>query len=228
MAQHPWLGPLAANRLYTAWKETGDPHYRDRLIEGFRPLAACVSQRVQCAPQQRDDMLSEAYIALIRGVDSYKAERHTKIQGYLTTVMLRRLWHFANRGFEQADVLSLDTPCGENGEETVGEVSLVADDDPTWEVLRREFRAEFEAALDDERISPTMREIIRARYFRGEDEQEIARRLGIKHRSVGTLRCEAFRRLRPLLRERGVDLPPRRQLKTHVAFSWSFPPGAPT
>jgi RNA polymerase sigma factor for flagellar operon FliA len=74
-------------RLWRSWRRHGDAEARGQLIESLMGLAnAACQRRVRAgvpAFVEHDDMLSAAYVALIRAVDRFDADHGATIEGFV-------------------------------------------------------------------------------------------------------------------------------------------------
>ena len=130
--------------------------------------------RYRIPPEDRDDLVQEAYLALLRRRERI-ADPAAWLRGALRVACLRYRRALAYRRYEAVDAHLLD-----------------AFHDPTLpEVERRRLMAEVDAALG--RLRGRCREVLRCRYGLGCDRFETAARLGCRPGSVGSLekRCLA-------------------------------------
>lgn len=82
---------LEFERLFTAWRATGDAQLRERMILMHRPLVAYVARRFMDRGEQFDDIVQQGVIALIHALDQFDPERGVRFATFATPTIVGEL-----------------------------------------------------------------------------------------------------------------------------------------
>ena len=167
-----------------------------------RRYLRAVEERSTAPAFEVDDLVQEAYFAMLRAVDYYNAERG----GFLGILELCCKTAFAEvagyrRSGQRADALarsiSGDAPLSEDDDFTL--LDTIPADGPEVEdaATAGMYRQQLHDALDHALAELTTRQetILRRRYYRGETQEAIAADLNCTHANVGDQERAALRRL---------------------------------
>jgi RNA polymerase sigma-B factor len=74
--------------LFLRYRQDGDMHARDQLVERFLPLARQLARRYQRASEPLDDLLQVASLGLIKAIDRFDLEREIAFSSYAVPTIL--------------------------------------------------------------------------------------------------------------------------------------------
>lgn len=154
--------------------------------------------RYECARYPIDDLMQEAYFALVRAVKAYDAESGLQFSTYLGNALR---WYFARyikQDKGRRDLCVLDAPISEDGDATRGE--LIADEGAEFEAEALE-RAAQAPVFDWVRQTlaeqePLCCEVVYRRYLHNQSMQQIAEACGCTVSEARAAMSKAFRALR--------------------------------
>jgi len=203
------------NELWAACR-AGDIRARERLIERHIPLARSIAREhsfyLGDASLERLDIVSCAYIGLIRAVDTFDAQRGVTFSTYAVPVIrnaihseMRRLkpltWEAVRRGDEPPQLLSLDSPrFDEPDSDSLGDSMACQCPGPEEMLEASEEAAAVHQALSE--LSARERELLSMRYGEETTLEDLGTAAGVSSARVGQIHATALRRLRHMLAER--------------------------
>lgn len=217
------LGFLAGNMLYLALRlesssfprpltperekecfeqmHQGSTAARDELISHNLRLVAHVVKKYYPGTADNDDLISIGTIGLIKAVNSFSSEKHTRFSTFAAKCIENEVLMFFRSGRKMGNTISLSEPIdSEHGDSdlTVGDV--LSDDVQVEEACERRADAARLSKLVDAVLDGRERQIIRLRYgFGGAaqlTQQEVAAMLGISRSYVSRLETKALTKLR--------------------------------
>lgn len=178
----------------------------EQLRDQTRKRAYALAMQMTRNPNDAEDLVQDTYVKAWRGFDSYAEGR--PFLNWLLRIMQRAYLDRRRRDnpIRRADSLDALTACagGEFQELTIPDHVSAPDET----LLIKEFQREARLALDA--LPPLYRDTLLLCDFEEMSYEEIAERHGT---TVGTIRSRIHRgrkMLRNLVRERGIELPPRR------------------
>lgn len=149
---------------------------------------------------EMDDLMQEAYFAMIKAVYSYKADSGYKFVTYLSN-MLR--WYFSRlirKDTNRRDLCVLDAPIDEDGETTRGD--MLKDEAAEFEenaIYNADMKRVFglvKDALKGENNGDMMYNVLYDVFVTEETLAEIGRKYGVKGERIRQIRVKALRNLR--------------------------------
>jgi RNA polymerase sigma-B factor len=69
-------------RLFRAYRGSGDPHLREQLVERYLPLARSLARRYHRSGEALEDLEQVASLALLKAIDGFDVERGTAFSSY--------------------------------------------------------------------------------------------------------------------------------------------------
>lgn len=182
----------------------GDQSARNMLIEHNMRLVAHVVKKYQCPDYETEDLLSVGTIGLIKAVNTFNADKGSKLATYAARCVENEILMLLRAGKKYTRDVSLYEPIGVDKDgETVSLMDVIEMENPETidglildQDIREMYRA-FDCCLTDPE-----KQVISMRYglFRGREhtQREIAARMGISRsyvsriekRAVGKLRAE--------------------------------------
>lgn len=195
--------PLSQKEEADAWiayREQGDLHARDRLIEHNLRLVAHIIRKYYSSSREQDDLISIGTIGLMKAVSTFDYTKGTRLATYAARCIENEIRMYFRAGKRQAQELSLSEP-----------IDMDKDGNPLtlMDVLAAEDSLEEATALrvNSERLGRYMqdclddreREILAYRYGligSGQTQHEVAKRYNISRSYVSRIEKKALEKLR--------------------------------
>jgi RNA polymerase sigma factor (sigma-70 family) len=181
------------------WKEwirlaqTGDSGAMIALLERFEPLVHGAVAARHPKREERDDLLQEAYVALIRAIQLYN---HGEVSfPHFAKQVVYGATHSAVR--RQKRIRERETPDGVRNED--GEMLSLFDRLPDEQAAAAYLEPELESYLLS--LSPRERMVIVEVVFGGMRMSDLARREGVSLDTVKVWKKRAFAKIRQMVRE---------------------------
>lgn len=183
----------------------GDTEARNTLIEHNLRLVSHILKKYYAQADDMEDLLSIGTIGLIKGVDSYRADRGVRLSSYCSRCVENEvLMYFRSRRKSQGDLSISDALEGdEEGGLSILDV-LAAEDDMAERIGDRELCAQLRSLIESA-LSEREQRVIRLRY--GLDrpnaltQKETAERIGVSRSYVSRIEKRALEKLRAALKE---------------------------
>lgn len=191
----------AEEREYVAAMRAGDRNARNRLIEHNLRLVAHVVKKYYGNARDADDLLSIGTIGLIKAVESFSAEKGTKLATYAARCIENEiLMHFRSQKKTAQDVYFAD-PIETDGEgnsltllDIVCAEDTIADDIDAKLAAEKLHRAVAECLDERERTVVSFRYGLYGR--RPLTQREVAAKLGISRSYISRIEKAALEKLR--------------------------------
>jgi len=82
-----------ATALLAQYRRTGDPQFRDRLIDELTPLVASIARR-HAGREPVEDLESEGYVGLVLALDRYQPDRGARFSTFATHMIASQIRHY--------------------------------------------------------------------------------------------------------------------------------------
>src|SRR5438034_1082704 len=179
-----------ALQIWLQYKQSPDPHLRERLILTYAPLVKYVAGRLGTglpAHVEEGDLVSYGLLGLMNAIERYDPGRDIKFETYAISrikgAILDELWTISSSG---GDTVSLiDTLQDPNA------------DDPSLEMTRTEVREALALAIA--KLPERERTVITLYYYEELTLREIGEVLGVTESRVSQLHTKAILRLKAKL-----------------------------
>ena len=185
---------------YLALHEQGDHEARQKLIEHNLRLVAHIVKKYETGVDNKDDLISIGTIGLIKGIDSFRAGKGTKLATYAARCIENEILMMFRANKKKRSEVSLQDSVGFDKEGN--EVSLIdvlpdEKNDISEDVIKQLTIEKVWSHLDV--LTPREREIIIRRFgLAGEEEetqQEIAKSYNISRSYVSRIEKRALMKL---------------------------------
>ena len=185
---------------YIKLMQEGDKHARDELIEHNLRLVAHIVKKFNPKGEIMDDLISIGTIGLIKGIDTYKPSKNTKITTYAARCIQNEiLMYYRNTKKNNGDV-SLNDTIGfdkEGNEINLIDVLKSPDEDLTDKVNRQDLIDKLNNYIKI--LSPREKTIIKERYgldnTKEKTQKEISKNLGISRSYVSRIEKRALTKI---------------------------------
>ncbi len=192
------------------WAE-GDVEARNKLVEHNLRLVAHIVKKYYAQTDDAEDLISIGTIGLIKGINTYRAEKGVKLSSYVSRCIENEILMAFRGARKSAGDVSLSEAL--DVEEDGGSLSildvLAQEDDLCEQVGRAEIRSKLQRAIQTA-LTDREAEIIRLRYgLRGGEPQtqrQLAERFSISRSYVSRIEKRALEKLRDALGD-GIELP---------------------
>ena len=184
----------------------GDLDARNKLVEHNLRLVAHIVKKYYAQNEEVDDLISIGTVGLIKGVNSYRADKGVKLATYCSRCIENEILMNFRSGKRLAEQLSLSEAL--DMDEDGGGLSildvLATEDDLDERLGNTELYRRLRACVDSE-LEPREREIIRLRYGLGgkapQTQRQVAERLQISRSYVSRIEKKALEKLRAAVGE---------------------------
>lgn len=204
-----FLKPLSAGEekeYLERWKE-GDKLARDVLIERNMRLVAHVVKKYQNSDYDMEDLLSVGTIGLIKAVDTFKADKGSRLATYAARCVENEILMLLRASKKYSREVSLFEPIGvdKDGEAVSLVDVLEMENKETLDIMIlrqdiRELYQAFEACLSDNE-----KKVLGMRYglyrTREYTQREIGEKMGISRSYVSRIEKKALEKLRAEFRK---------------------------
>ncbi len=212
-----FLKPLSAGEERDCLRNmrAGDTQARDKLIEHNMRLVAHVVKKYQNTDYDMEDLLSVGTIGLIKAVNTFNAERGSRLATYAAKCVENEILMLLRANKKYARDVSLYDPIGVDKDgETVSLVDVIemeTTDTLDNMILRQDIQELYEAYRHC--LKPNEQKVLRLRYglFGGKEytQREIAQAMGISRSYVSRIEKKAIEKIRAEF-EKSVTVSSRR------------------
>ena len=192
------------------WAE-GDVEARNKLVEHNLRLVAHIVKKYYAQTDDAEDLISIGTIGLIKGINTYRAEKGVKLSSYVSRCIENEILMAFRGARKSAGDVSLSEAL--DVEEDGGSLSildvLAQEDDLCEQVGRAEIRSKLQRAIQTT-LTDREAEIIRLRYGLSggepQTQRQLAERFSISRSYVSRIEKRALEKLRDALGD-GIELP---------------------
>ena len=191
------------------WAE-GDVEARNKLVEHNLRLVAHIVKKYYAQTDDAEDLISIGTIGLIKGINTYRAEKGVKLSSYVSRCIENEILMAFRGARKSAGDVSLSEAL--DVEEDGGSLSildvLAQEDDLCEQVGRAEIRSKLQRAIQTA-LTDREAEIIRLRYGLSggepQTQRQLAERFSISRSYVSRIEKRALEKLRDALGD-GIEL----------------------
>ena len=189
----------------------GDLDARNKLVEHNLRLVAHIVKKYYAQTDDAEDLISIGTIGLIKGINTYRAEKGVKLSSYVSRCIENEILMAFRGARKSAGDVSLSEAL--DVEEDGGSLSildvLAQEDDLCEQVGRAEIRSKLQRAIQTT-LTDREAEIIRLRYGLSggepQTQRQLAERFSISRSYVSRIEKRALEKLRDALGD-GIELP---------------------
>ena len=183
----------------------GDIEARNTLVEHNLRLVSHVMKKYYAQADDMDDLLSIGTVGLIKGVDSYRADKGVKLSTYCSRCVENEvLMYFRSRRRAQGE-LSLSEALEGDEDGSLSILDVIADEEDLAERVGDRELCEKLRTLLSRALSEREATIIRLRYGLGGAEaltqKQTAERIGVSRSYVSRIEKRALEKLREALED---------------------------
>ncbi len=198
--------PLSAEeerRALEAWA-AGDIDARNRLVEHNMRLVAHIVKKYYAQSGDTEDLLSIGTIGLIKGVNSYRADKGVRLATYASRCIENEiLMHFRAQRKTAGELSLSEALESEDEDGNLSFLDVIAEQDDLAERIgSRELCEKLRACVQTE-LDEREAQVIRLRYGltgrEGLTQRETAQRLGISRSYISRIEKKALEKLRAAL-----------------------------
>lgn len=181
--------------------ENGDDNAKKKLIEHNLRLVSHVSKKYYSKTGDPDELISVGTIGLVKGVNSYKKEKNTKLSTYLAKCIQNEiLMYFRSQKKSSQDVFISEPIDTDSEGNPLTLMDIIASDDTISDDIDLKIKSEKLRKYIDEIENEREKTVIIKRYgLDGKDEKtqrEIAKELNISRSYVSRIEKKVIEELR--------------------------------
>ena len=173
-------------------KENGSMAARQKLIEHNLRLVSHITKKYYSKTGEPEELISIGTIGLIKGVDTYKTEKKTKLSTYLAKCIQNEILMYFRTGKKSAQDVYFNEPIDTDSEgNPLTFLDIVADEEDIADTIDLKIKSEKLKQYVDEIKNERERTVIIKRFgLDGEEEltqKQIAKKLGISRSYVSRI-----------------------------------------
>ena len=180
--------------------KAGDACAMLKLYQMNRGLIYKSVAKYECRRYPIDDLMQEAYFAMVKAVEAYEPESGYKFTTYLSNTLRWYFFRYVKRDKNRHDVCILDAPLSNEEAERTTKADMIADESAEFEddVLHRAYMANALRLMREELQgeNPLYYDILYRYYAEKQTLNQIAESLGCTFQYVQMLKQKALRLLR--------------------------------
>lgn len=201
--------PLSAEeeqRCLARWAEEGDVDARNTLVEHNLRLVAHIMKKYYTQTDDTDDLISIGTIGLIKGINTYRADRGVRLATYASRCIENEiLMHFRSRRKTAGDVSLSDALDVDSDGAGLSVMDIVATDEDMADIVGSEEICRSLHGCMQQELSERERAVITMRYgmdgTKPKTQRETATACGISRSYVSRIEKRALEKLRAALGE---------------------------
>ena len=197
--------PLTAaqEREYLLKMKEGDTSARATLIERNLRLVAHIAKKYYQTAEDKDELISIGSIGLIKAVDSFNCDKHTKLATYAAKCIENEILMYCRSLKKTANDISINEEIDSDKDGNVlSLMDIIADDDNIIETIYSKIRVEKLIKAIKTVLDERERQIICLRYGLTEPaltQKETAKRLDISRSYVSRLEKKALEQIKEFM-----------------------------
>ena len=196
----------AEEREYLERAAQGDLEARNLLVEHNLRLVAHIVKKYYAQTGDQDDLISIGTIGLIKGISTYKRDKHVRLATYASRCIENEsLMHFRAQKKLAGEVSLADSLDGDDDGSSLSLMDVIAVDDNMLEELDTRDACRKVRHCVDTCLTDRERSIITLRYGLDDrpprTQREIASRCGISRSYVSRIEKRALEKLEQAMRE---------------------------
>jgi len=173
--------------------KAGEKQAKMKLLKSYKPLILTQIKKYYFEKQEMDDLISEGYEVILRGIDKFDFTKGVYFSGYINTILR---YHYLDKLKYKKYVVSLDKNIGSSD----GSISLIdtlkSKIDIEKEYLYKELNKELFRNI--EKLTIRQKQIIVMFYLEKININDISNNLGISYRTVVNTKKNALEKLKKL------------------------------
>ena len=182
-------------------KENGSMAARQKLIEHNLRLVSHITKKYYSKTGEPEELISIGTIGLIKGVDTYKTEKKTKLSTYLAKCIQNEILMYFRTGKKSAQDVYFNEPIDTDSEgNPLTFLDIVADEEDIADTIDLKIKSEKLKQYVDEIKNERERTVIIKRFgLDGEEEltqKQIAKKLGISRSYVSRIEKKVIEDMR--------------------------------
>ncbi len=195
------LDKAEEERLLVKYKTEGDKAACDKLVEHNLRLVAHVAKKYSASVRDQEDLISIGTIGLIKGINSYKLDKKTKLATYVGRCIENEILMVIRAGKKIGNEVSIDEPVGvdkEGNNITFNDILSTDSDEVVDEVSRRlKIKKLGESLLRELTDREYQVMVMRYGLYDGvsETQKQVAKRLGISRSYISRIEKKALSKL---------------------------------
>ncbi|HHW13656.1 MAG TPA: sigma-70 family RNA polymerase sigma factor [Firmicutes bacterium] len=189
------LTPTEERDLWRAYKETGDPDARYRLIEGYQVLVVRIALALGAKAESAMDLIQEGTVGLIEAVEAFDPGRGVPFPSFAQHRIRGRMLDY----FGRQRAVATELPFEETGWAELVSVAVPAgaESDPAACAETSEVRHRLRRAVA--RLPRQEQRVVSAVFLEDREPQRVAEEMAISPSYLHRLEKRAIRRLRGML-----------------------------
>ncbi len=182
-------------------KENGSMAARQKLIEHNLRLVSHITKKYYSKTGEPEELISIGTIGLIKGVDTYKTEKKTKLSTYLAKCIQNEILMYFRTGKKSAQDVYFNEPIDTDSEgNPLTFLDIVADEEDIADTIDLKIKSEKLKQYVNEIKNERERTVIIKRFgLDGEEEltqKQIAKKLGISRSYVSRIEKKVIEDMR--------------------------------
>jgi len=191
-------------KLFRAWRNSGDMAAREKLISHNLRLVAHIVRKYYAASPDKEDLVSIGSIGLIKSIDSFDPDNGTRLATYSAKCIQNEiLMYFRSQKKYGQEVSIHETIDTDRDGNPLTYMDIMGIEDTIAEDLDAKIKLGKAAAFITEKLEEREREIVVLRYgmtgARPLTQREVASRLGISRSYVSRIEKAALEKIRQVL-----------------------------
>lgn len=173
--------------------KSGERKAKSIILEKYKPLILSQMKKYYFDANEVDDLISEGYEVILKGIDKFDSGRNVYFSGYLKTILR---YHYLDRLKAKKYTSSLDKNMGDSGDISLLDL-LEADVDLENEYIVKELNEQLIEKI--EKLSKRQKEVIILYYLEELSISDISKQLGVTYRTIINTKVNAIEKLKKLI-----------------------------